>query len=688
MITKVTPVPRARFSRAILLFAFVLWATSQADVANATKRALLVEGKTLLHQRILSRPNAALSPNPGETAEGDTLVPFTPFYVFDRVDLDGMPWLLVGPAVEGDTVGWVPDSAAIEWNHTISVAFTVPSGRTRLPFFRDRATLEEIIVGEDVVERLTETVNTLETGFVGDDYPAVALEPPVFVDIETDFYLLPVLDFESTLMYEGYEIRMLEVASVSAEEETAQSQPTQQTRQNPLQVHPATAPPPVASIAFVIDTTSSMGPYIELTREVVRTVATKLQAHGLDQLAKLAVVGFRDNTQITPELDYVSKTFVDFSDNVFPADFQRATSPIQAADISSHGFEEDVYSGVRDAINALSWDQESFRYVIVISDAGPRVQGDPLAGTGLSSRDVNQLANDNHTAVFVIHLLTGAGKANHASAQAEFLQLANFSGRSTYYSVDAGDLNDFGNTLDLLSQTLIKSIQASNSPITAAYSAPGPTGQQPATQAGSGTAQGTQQPTQKQTQLIQNAYAVGHAMHLIYLGRQEGTPPPPLFHAWVPDRDLTDPSAKALDVRLLLNRQQLSDLQETLKAILKAGQLGQINPDDFFAQLQSASALMARQARNVSQAQLNTIGDIDVLQEYLGGLPYTSQIMNVTQRDWSGMSIAGQQEILDNLLSKIRLYREYHDDTDKWQDFDGRLPDAEALYPIPLDALP
>ncbi|MFX8696467.1 hypothetical protein ABTM58_20775, partial [Acinetobacter baumannii] len=67
-----------------------------------------------------------------------------------------------------------------------------------------------------------------------------------------------------------------------------------------------------------------------------------------------------------------------------------------------------------------------------------------------------------------------------------------------------------------------------------------------------------------------------------------------MFEAWAADRDFAKPDIAAFSVRVLLTKNQLSDLQATLKRIVDAGEKSQLQPGDFFNQLRSAAAAMGR----------------------------------------------------------------------------------------------
>ena len=71
-----------------------------------------MDGKKTLYQRVLTRPGAALAAKPGD-AGGKPVEPFTVFFVYERADAAGKPWLLVGGSSDGKTQGWLAEEAAV-----------------------------------------------------------------------------------------------------------------------------------------------------------------------------------------------------------------------------------------------------------------------------------------------------------------------------------------------------------------------------------------------------------------------------------------------------------------------------------------------------------------------------------------------------------------------------------------------
>jgi serine/threonine-protein kinase PpkA len=62
--------------------------------------------------------------------------------------------------------------------------------------------------------------------------------------------------------------------------------------------------------------------------------------------------------------------------------------------------------------------------------------------------------------------------------------------------------------------------------------------------------------------------------------------------------------------------------------------------------------------------------------------------MQITEDDWLSWSISQQREFLDEVEEKIVLYRELHDDTDRWVALDEGRVQGDAVTSIPLDVLP
>jgi len=149
-----------------------------------------------------------------------------------------------------------------------------------------------------------------------------------------------------------------------------------------------------------------------------------------------------------------------------------------------------------------------------------------------------------------------------------------------------------------------------------------------------------------------------------------------------------NPDVKAFTTRVLLNKNQLSDLQSTLRRLVEAYEKSQIDPGSFFNQLRSAAVAMGRDPSKLGQGKAKNLEEAGLMGEYLDGLPYQSQLMSIDFDAWTNMGVGGSQAIIDNLKSRIALYQRFHDDVDKWVKLNPAASDGDRVYPVPIDSLP
>ena len=75
----------------------------------------------------------------------------------------------------------------------------------------------------------------------------------------------------------------------------------------------AVAGPPKTGIALVMDTSISMKPYIDQSRDIIRQLYDRLEKDRMTDNVGFAVVAFRSSTKKTPRLDYTSQVISDFA---------------------------------------------------------------------------------------------------------------------------------------------------------------------------------------------------------------------------------------------------------------------------------------------------------------------------------------------------------------------------------------
>ena len=333
-----------------------LTALSISAVSAQVRKPQVQEGKTALYQRVISSPGAMLVPDPARTAEKRAVPPFSSYYVYERRDIDGRQWVQVGTDSNGEVDGWVDGDQVFDWNQTLTVAFRDPAKQPRVMLFGDRDSLKKI-VDEDDAAAYRKLRSQVADGDVAGT-PVVAVQPDYNVDIRRNFYLVPILDHEDVLVG-GQQARMLRVASV------------------PLQDSALIVETYRTGIVFVIDSTVSMKPYIDATREVMQRVYRSIDNEKLGNRVSYGLVEYRDNTDAVPGLDFVTRIAADLGGT--GEEFLTSIRGVQPAPVSSEGFNEDAYAGVEEAIGAIDWSDYYARFIVVITDAGPRDAGDPLS---------------------------------------------------------------------------------------------------------------------------------------------------------------------------------------------------------------------------------------------------------------------------------------------------------------------
>lgn len=622
------------------------------DTGEAGERPLLMPGKTTLYQRILAKPGAQLLSTPG-AATGEALPAFSVLYVYARRNQDGQSWMQVGAASDGRVQGWIAAEQATNWKQSLVLKFTERSGRAPVLFMQQASDVERLIDRTSQArELLMQAQNDPE------QVPqVVALEPTSSAIPQDQFYLMPIFDFREAFDAEGQPVQLLNIASIDPGS-AAQS--------------PADKPVAAATdsgfrtgIVLVVDTSVSMQPYIDRVRQVVSELQSQLQARGELDNVSFGLVGYRNSTSRTPGLQYLSKTLVSLQEGSDPQRFLRAAEQVQATTVSSHSFNEDAFAGVMQAVEGMDWSSYGGRLILLVSDAGALRKNDPFSSTSMNEAEVRQAALSKQIKIFALHLRTPAGKANHASAELQYRVLTadnNPQIGDLYVSVPGGDVQAFGERVREIGSTfaeLAQQVRAQQAPVTPQLSAG--------------------------ANLAAKSQAIGYAMHMDFLGRRSASQAPQLVSAWTADRDLSNPNLPTLQVCVMLTKLQLNDLQQSLKLIVDAARKTKTSPADFFSEIASASAYMSRDPSTLRQGA--NLAQSGVLGEYLEGLPYRSKALSMSQDLWLSLSVAEQEDFIDELESKIRLYETFHNDMANWVRF-GNAEPGDALYRVPLSTLP
>lgn len=658
---------QATMSRALFGLALTGLIGVAGQSATAERVPLLMEGKTSLYQKVLVRPGASIHAEPNGS-EQSNLTAFSVHFVYDRKSVNGERWVEIGIDRQGKVVGWMPEAKAIDWKHSLTASFTNPAGRQRTLLMNSQESLEALLNSPDLLVEVESARANIDGGHPPQNPNIVSVEPENFIDFKSQFYLLPILEAEEIYPDSLDPLTLLKVASISAFEDPADPARTPKPKQKEFN----------AGLTFVIDATSSMEPYIQAVRAAVAQVHERISAAGMKGRLNYGLVAFRDSTDAVPGLEFVAKTFADPNTTNTADEFLEKIRSLKATVTSSSGFAEDSYKGLAHAATEINWSGFDGRHLILVTDASAREGFDPLSGSGLMTNEIRESLRSKGLYTYVMHLKTPAGKGDHQIAEQQYRNVSSFndgSGRALYLEIESGDPSSFKAAVNRVSNDIITQLTKDR-----AYFVE----QLKLAEEELAKAKSAEDKKLRQQEL--NAILVGLAIKLEYFGKQENTTVPKAFEAWVADKDFRDQSVPTLDIRLLLSKNQISDLREAMRRILEVANQGQLSTDDFFTQLQATAAAMGRSPDRIAQA--STLGELGLVGEYLDDLPFRSQTMNISQEIWVQFTIGQQQEFIDGIESKLKLLELFHDNTDNWVLLSGRDDEGEAFYPVPLSALP
>ncbi len=659
----------------VLVVIVSIFSSLSLNAAEAAKRPLLMENKQSLFQRMLAIPSATLYVQAGGEVAGKP-VPFTVYYIYTRQQVNGKEWLQVGSDSHGTLKGWMLATDLIMWNQGLTVAFRKPGNTDRVLLFRDKESLKSL-VNEPTSDHYQQIYQAAVKGELPQDSPIVAIQPESHMDILKDFYLVPIRDHEDVFL--GSEpATMLQVSTIPLGG-SIPSEMSADPQVGSTAVKSAPNQGFKAGVVFVIDTTRSMGRYIDRTRKAVREIYQKMAEASQINSVSFGLVTFRDYPNDTEGLGYLTETVATLKDGSSAEGFFNKVESVQAATVSSQGFIEDSYAGIKEAVEGIDWEGVDARYVVLITDAGARGPEDPLSSTGLGADEMRQMIRDKGIAVSALHLLTPEGKDNHHNAESQYRQLSHYAGiGDLYYGVQMGEVGEFGRALDALTRQITRQVQlaAGNEPSNNTQST---TQQEPAN---NNSLAGFEGKIEK----------LGYALRMQYLSKDQNETPPPIFDAWLLDRDFNNPEEPTLDVRVLLTRDQLSELHDVMQQVLDTFEQGLLSPRNFLADLKSLAATMSRDPEAVGDVTRTTgagnLNDMGFMQEYIEDLPYRSDVMNLSIEDWETWPAARQLEFVHGLEEKIAYYRALHDHTDLWVSLDGGSVGGSSVFPLELEMLP
>ncbi len=608
---------------------------------------------------------------------------FWPLYVFAREGLDlsdpAAPngWYQVSETEQGPPLGWMQTRDVLEWRQALVVSYTHPGfggeERQRVLMFRSKKDLETIIHSQDMVGKAVELYKGLYRGDIAGSL--ISKEPELFVDINRTFYLLPILDFE-IIEIEGDEARLLQLAAAMPGKRGSDTLENQDYRTKAMQ-KPQSQDEGVKElgidIVFVMDMTLSMQPYIDRTKMAIVEIAHRIKQSNIKQKIRFGLVGYRDDVSKTPALEFTSRNFT--PDLVDMATFiEILDEKAQAAKVSSVGYPEEVFAGVETGLLS-NWNEESLHFIVTVGDSSSHPVGHEQNTTGKDADVLRRSAEDNQVHILGIHLLNPRHPEDHAIAREQYSLLSRVRGKqdsSAFVEIDTAETETFQAVVEAITKIflgILSDLQSGKVDVLAEVDRPPE------------KVTGEPDPVRTATQA---AREIAGAALVEYLGR-EANPPKDIL-AWALDRDTTNPAIRALEVRVLVNKRQLSDLIPALEQVLSAMDRAKMSQMQFFDALQGVSSQTMKNPEAINQ--FGTLAESGLLPAFLQGLPYRSEILSLNAEMYASMTAEQRAALERSLRAKLQQYRDINEQVDGWVRLNDSDPDINKVYPLHLDYLP
>ncbi len=646
------------------------------------EQPMLQEGKKTVYQRVVSNPGAVLYSDPNGQMKVGNPRTFTAYYVYAQ---KGDMVRVGASATKAD--GWISKDLVTWWPQAITMVFSdIPpqpfhkKKRKPVLFFKDHDSLVKMCTADSIKDTVDQYVTLFQSkAAFPPDSPVIAIEPFTSQVSQRNFYLMPVLDIDTQFGESG--TMLLQVASLNP---GISQKNTGSKKENSLQKK-SDGNGMNIGIVFVVDTTISMKPYIDSTKDIIRHIFDKLQNSKAKDNVDIAVIGFRSNVEKSPNTQYNTRIVSDFASVKDRQKLESLLDDLDEAKAPTHDINEDALSGVKDAIDKLSWEKVDGKMIMLVTDAGPLQ--DKTAKTGMTAEAMADYLRLNKIYLTAIHVKSPKVAKNHKYAEESYKALSKMSNnRSNYIPINASTptqgaaefLKVGEKVADIFCKFAERQIQGKE---------PEKTEVKPASSASAEDAAADISET------------IGYAMQLQFVGDSSGTTAPHVVNSWIADSDLSlleaNPDESPVPVVLpavLLTKMQLSQLRKQVNTIIETAEQAFLKSSEdagfnFYDQLISAAAQMTRDPSAFSDSPNANLAQKGVLLEVLDGLPYKSRILGLQRDDWSNMTVGQQREFIARLRGLVKLYDEYDQDNTHWESFGSSNPN-EWVYRVPLNVLP
>lgn len=657
---------------ALALFVIALLSPEIARAQSATAGGPLteIEGSDF-YQRVLTLPGAELHRSPDTaTTTGRRPPVFSVYYVYGHSQVRGQDWVEVADNIYGDGRAWLPADLTVPWSTMLVMEYAPVGQRGPLLFFEEPEAVNAVLRARDRERIVNNLIEAARQGRSEDGVLSFEETGGIVGGARATEagYLMPVLNFQRSSQLG---VRLLEIASLNRYAGPPPPPPSVKTCDGtliPTTDERAALRHIRTGIVFVVDTTISMGPYIERLREAVQIAYDELKAASLLDRTSFGLIAYRNDMSREPQksqLEYVTRVFQPLTCGAEPGRLLDRMGAVRPARVSTRSFSEDAIAGLYEALGGqnadlgpaerMVWEDADARFIFLITDAGALPAGDPQSKyPGVDLAAIHADATGKDVTIFPIHLISKEAQArnNVGPATEQYRLLAMDQGQTNNYkSVAADDVEMYDRIIrEAIGEVITTVKKWERGEKLTQLSVP----------------LNPDPETQPIGDLIVNKM---FNVQQRFLGRVQGGRAPQFFEAWAADQDLAHPDRMALRASVFLTRNQLNALGQELEAVVLEAQAGGADPSQVLDAIQSVSARTAVDPNLNGQPKLSR----EKLQAFLNRLPYTPQLLNLTLQDWLNMGTQPQTAILGSIKYKLNAYRELSA-SDCWTDMTPRIP--------------
>lgn len=642
-------------------------------------------GSTGMKTKVLTRPFASMfaSDDGAASKVSENIPAFTIYYVYQKKG----QWYQVGRDNRGKVDGWMKESDVVEWKQNLIVEFTHPDGRDPILMFYKRETVDRLASTSRTsrADQLDVFYKAIAQGKTGGDFPVLAMEPKRAVQRKDQFYILPIVDWKE-IEVDGREGRLLQLAATSRKRGATNLQDTStlDDLNKPTDLTSAAARKTRTDIVFVMDTTRSMGPFAEQTLKMIENFVKIVGGdREVSEALRFGIWGYRDFPELMPGIEYNTYNYTPELQSV--SEFAATLRSVKETKIDSIDYEEDVFAGVRDAIQKTAWRQDALRLVILVGDApgrspkfrSPDYPNGPVGTKAeMDAPQIRALATENGVSVTSLYLNVPKWRRYLEQASNQFKVLGQNANGLSFKVLNAKDTSVFAGTAEGLAGGIInlqrKAIQGNLTD-----------GDLRTSDAPIETVETPVQGAEAGRQLAANMFR-GAIVQL--LGKKDAATVTRDVTVWAADKDLRDPSKQALEVKIFLTKEELNSLKVQVDSVMNAGQRNKITGENFFDSLRAVVIVAGKDPSKIRDAA--NLSSTGLVPEFLKGLPYKSTLMDMSNDTWRNMSPDGQDQLLKGIASKLEFYQNVHDDTSKWEPLNSGDDRDKWVTAIPLETLP